>query len=66
MLIFNFYQLLFFWYYFYYFSIIKGIIENYAVVFYVYVKNETISLMDYDQEKRQFGALTYYIPAIIV
>lgn len=46
-------------------SVICSIIENFAVVFYVYVKNETMSYMDYDQETRQFGALTYYIPAII-
>lgn len=47
-------------------SVICSIIENFAVVFYVYVKNESVSLMDYDQETRQFGALTYYIPAIVV
>ncbi|ORX60072.1 cell cycle checkpoint [Piromyces finnis] len=45
-------------------SVICSIIENFAVVFYVYVRND-MSLMDYDQETRQFGALTYYIPAII-
>ncbi|ORY11947.1 hypothetical protein LY90DRAFT_518407 [Neocallimastix californiae] len=43
-----------------------SIIENFAVIFYVYVKNESTPLMDYDQETRQFGTLTFYIPAIIV
>jgi len=48
------------------FEILLGIIENFAVIFYVYVKNESTPLMDYDQETRQFGTLTFYIPAIIV
>ncbi|KAL6609117.1 Hus1-like protein-domain-containing protein, partial [Neocallimastix sp. 'constans'] len=46
-------------------NIICSIIENFAVIFYVYVKNESTPLMDYDQETRQFGTLTFYIPAII-
>lgn len=35
----------------------KGIIENYAVVLYVYIGNDST-----DDDSSGIGALTYYIP----